>query len=71
MWVNRCQQTQCSGMALLSGVLLLLILASLVTLYVSKVKSLEYQILNNVQSRNLALNAANRGLNQALATLQA
>ena len=71
MWVNRCQQTQCSGMALLSGVLLLLILATLVTLYVSKVKSLEYQILNNVQSRNLALNAANRGLNQALATLQA
>lgn len=71
MWDSRCQSVNCSGMALLSGVLLLLILASLVTLYVSKVKSLEYQILNNVQSRHLALNAANRGLNHALATLQA
>ncbi len=70
MWGSHLQ-FKSSGMALLSAVLLLLILAALVTAYVSRVKSIELQILNNVQSRKLALNAANKGLNHTLATLQA
>ncbi|MFS1703660.1 hypothetical protein [Alteromonas sp. AMM-1] len=70
MWANKQTGFSCRGMALFSSALLLLILATLVTGYVAKVKSLENQIVNNEQSRKQAMNAASTGLYQALATLQ-
>ena len=57
------------GAVVLTAVILLLVLATLVTLYTGRVKSFESQITLNTQNRMLAFNVAEAGLMRALGTL--
>lgn len=57
------------GAIVLTAVILLLTLATLVTLYTGRVKSFESQITLNSQNRALAFNAAEAGLMRALGVL--
>ena len=57
------------GAMVLTSVVLLLTMATLVTLYTGQIKSFENQITLNAQNRLLAFNSAEAGLMQALGIL--
>jgi hypothetical protein len=57
------------GAFVLLTVLLLLLMLTLVTLYTGRIQSFQHKILLNEQDRMFAITAAQRGLEQAIATL--
>lgn len=69
MIAKRPQPHKQRGAVILTAVILLLTLATLVTLYTGRVKSFENQITLNTQNRALAFNIAEAGLMKALGVL--
>lgn len=69
MTANTTSSAAQRGAIVLTAVILLLTLATLVTLYTGRVKSFENQITLNTQNRALAFNTAEAGLMKALGVL--
>ncbi|MDC8832738.1 PilX N-terminal domain-containing pilus assembly protein [Alteromonas gilva] len=69
MIAKSCCSAAQRGAVILTAVILLLTLATLVTLYTGRVKSFENQIILNSQNRTMAFNVAEAGLMRALGVL--